>query len=105
LASSFVPAEEENVATLDLLGLPYQTDMKYPFSDGLSVDRTLKFLPVWLVVEDAEYSRMIAVVENAGRPIDKLGEVEKKRRLDLVFLKGGLALGRWWQAWNEQYDP
>jgi hypothetical protein len=72
--------------------------MEYPGSDGLPVNRALKFLPTWLVVEDAEIQRRIAAVQDAGRPIDKLREVEEKRSLHLVLFGSGLGSGRLRQA-------
>lgn len=104
MAPGFVAAEEEDVAARDLLRLAYQSDMEYPGSDGLSIDGALKFLAAWLVVEDAEIQRGIAAVQDAGRPIDKLREVEKKRSLHLVLFGSGLGSGRLRQAWKKQGD-
>jgi hypothetical protein len=71
--------------------------MENPNSDGFPVNRALKFLPAGLVVEDAKIQRWIAAVQDAGGPIDKLREVEKKRSLHLVLFGSGLGCGGLWQ--------
>jgi hypothetical protein len=94
LAPGLVAAEKEDVAALDFRQFASQADVEYPPSDELAFDGVLEFLTARLVVEDAESNRRVSGVEDAGRPIYKLREVEKKRSFNRVLTGSGLGSGR-----------
>jgi len=94
--------EKEDVAATYSVGLAKQTDVKYAISDELALQSALKFKPLRVIVEDAEVKGTISVADGVRRPIHKLGEVEKKRGLYLVFFDSSLSTNTLRCSRNEQ---
>jgi len=94
LPTGFVPAQKEDVASLDFLSLVELADVKYAGADRFAFDGVAQFQKVRIAVEDAQIQGRFSAVEGAARPFYKLRKMVKKRGFDLVLFGGGLRAGR-----------
>jgi len=94
LPGALVTTKKEDVAAGDILGLAEQTDVQYALANEFALQRVLDFVPLRVIVEDADDKGAIPVVVGVRRPIHKLSEVEKKRGLHLGFFDSRLPTDR-----------
>jgi hypothetical protein len=91
LPAAFVTTEKEDVAASDARRIAQQTNVYYAIADEFALQCALEFMPLLVIVEDAEVKGSISVADGVGRPVHKLGEVKKKRGLHLVFFSSSLS--------------
>src|SRR5712691_1653938 len=85
----------------DVLKAP---DFERPAAHRLTPDGFVQVTTEWIVAQDADDERSSGVGKGAGRPVDKLSEVEEENGLHLVFRRAR-GLRPETGAPRQQHDP
>src|SRR5882762_3766163 len=96
------PADEQDVARLDLVHALVPADLEWVPSQALITHGLVQQTLERIIPQNADDHRRVGVGKGVGRPIDELCEVEEKDRLQLVF-RGPGVLRRQPRAREEQH--
>jgi hypothetical protein len=86
--------DEQDVAVADLRHTAVALDDQGSLIDHLPANDFVELRTERVLAENTDDERRVGAREGLGRPVDKLGEIEEKDRLDLILRRPGDARER-----------